>query len=239
MIEKHKGKISAVSEPGEGTTIVVLIPFEEGIYGKEEIVEETEGSSILNYSRSMLDIDIPTPDETRTGIQTATIDSFRALVIEDDPDMQKYLANELATEYHGNVASNGQEGLNMVQNQMPDLIISDIMMPVMDGYELCKQIKSNELTSHIPVILLTAKTSEENQIQGLEHGAEDYITKPFNPNILKLRIRNILENRAQLAKKFSSEFDVIPANIKISEIDMTVGRKVEIHFPLSRSNAAM
>ena len=219
MIEKHKGKISASSEPGKGTTIEVLIPLEEGIYGKEEIIEETEGSSILNYSRSMLDIDIPAPDETRTGIQTATIDSFRALVIEDDPDMQKYLANELATEYHVNVASNGQEGLIMVQNQMPDLIISDIMMPVMDGYELCKQIKSNELTSHIPVILLTAKTSEENQIQGLEHGADDYITKPFNPNILKLRIRNILENRAQLAKKFSSEFDVIPANIKISEID--------------------
>ena len=89
----------------------------------------------------------------------------------------------------------------------------------MDGYELCKNVKSNELTSHIPIILLTAKTSEENQIQGLEYGADDYITKPFNSNILKLRIRNILENRLQLAKKFSSALDVIPANIKISEID--------------------
>ncbi len=219
MIEKHKGKITASSYPGKGSTFEVLLPICTDCYEKEEFAEETDGASLLNYSRSMLDIDIPEINNQVSVSKTATIDSFRALIIEDDPDMQKYLADELAVEYHVNIASNGMEGLNMVHMQMPDLIISDIMMPVMDGYELCKNLKTNELTSHIPIILLTAKSSEEHQIQGLEYGADDYITKPFNPNILKLRIRNILENRAQLAKKFASELDVIPSNIKISEID--------------------
>jgi signal transduction histidine kinase/ligand-binding sensor domain-containing protein/DNA-binding NarL/FixJ family response regulator len=219
LIEKHKGKITAGSEPGKGTSVNVFIPLCIDVYEKDEFAEETESTSTLNYSRSMLDIDTSSFSDSSLRSQTATIDSFRALIIEDDPDMQKYLADELSLEYHVNVASDGLEGLKMVQAQMPDLIISDIMMPVMDGYELCKNIKSNELTSHIPIILLTAKTSEENQIRGLEFGADDYITKPFNSSILKLRIRNILENRSQLAKKFSSELDTIPANIKISEID--------------------
>ncbi len=219
MIDKHKGKISASSEIGKGTTIEVLLPLCTDDYDPENFAEEADSSLLLNYSRSMLDIDIPTSVDPVLKPSAATIDSFRALVIDDDPDMQKYLADELSQEYHVNIASNGLEGLTMVKNQMPDLIISDIMMPVMDGYELCKNVKSNELTSHIPIILLTAKSSEENQIQGLEYGADDYITKPFNPSILKLRIRNILENRSQLAKKFSSELDSIPANIKISQID--------------------
>ena len=219
LIEKHKGKISASSEPGKGTTVEVFLPLCTDIYVPEEFAEESENAIQLSYSRSMLDIDIPSASNLVSKPQTATIDSFRALVIDDDPDMQKYLEDELSVDYHVNIASNGMEGLKMVQNQMPDLIISDIMMPVMDGFELCRNVKSNELTSHIPIILLTAKSSEENQIQGLEYGADDYITKPFNPSILKLRIRNILENRAQLAKKFSSELDSIPSNIKISEID--------------------
>jgi signal transduction histidine kinase/ligand-binding sensor domain-containing protein/CheY-like chemotaxis protein len=219
MIEKHKGKISASSEPGKGTTVEVLIPICVECYDKDEFAEDTDGALQLNYSRSMLDIDTLSSGSRPPQSHTATIDSFRALVIEDDPDMRKYLMDELSVEYHVNTAPNGAVGLKMIQTQMPDLIVSDIMMPVMDGYELCKNIKSNELTSHIPVILLTAKTSEEHQIQGLEYGADDYITKPFNLNILKLRIRNILEVRAQLAKKFVSELDMIPSNIKISEID--------------------
>jgi signal transduction histidine kinase/DNA-binding NarL/FixJ family response regulator len=219
LIEKHKGKITVSSKPEKGTTFEVFVPFCTDCYEKEDIIEETDPGLPLNYSRSMLDIDIPSFENSASKIQTATIDSFRVLIIEDNLDMQEYLADELSTEYNVNVASNGEEGLRMVQTQMPDLIISDIMMPEMDGFELCKNVKSNELTSHIPVILLTAKSSEEYQIQGLEYGADDYITKPFNSNILKLRIRNILENRAQLAKKFSSHLDTIPSNIKISEID--------------------
>jgi len=196
-----------------------LVPICEDLYDKEEFAEETENGLQLNYSRSMLDIDLQVYSNQDDKTQTATIDSFRALIIEDDPDMQNYLSSELSTEFHVNVASNGIEGLKMAQAQMPDLIISDIMMPEMNGFELCKNIKSNELPSHIPVILLTAKSSEEFQIQGLEFGADDYITKPFNSSILKLRIKNILENRAQLAKKFSSQLETIPSNIKISEID--------------------
>jgi signal transduction histidine kinase/ligand-binding sensor domain-containing protein/DNA-binding response OmpR family regulator len=219
LIEKHKGKITVSSEQGKGSTFSVFVPRCTDCYEKLEFAEESENGIQLNYSRSMLEMENYYEGKGESTAKTATIDSFRALIVEDDRDMQKYIADELSPEYHVNVANNGNEGLTMVRNLMPDMIISDIMMPVMDGYELCRQVKSDELTSHIPVILLTAKSSEEHQIRGLEYGADDYITKPFNPNILKLRIRNILENRIQLAKKFSSELDPIPSNIKISEID--------------------
>jgi signal transduction histidine kinase/DNA-binding response OmpR family regulator/streptogramin lyase len=219
LIEKHKGKITAASEPGKGSTFTVLIPFFNDLYEKEEIAEESDPGLPLNYSRSMLDFDVQREENSILKTQAINNNPFTILIIEDNPDMQKYLADELSSDYHINVANNGVEGQRMVQTQMPDLIISDIMMPEMDGYELCKKVKSNELTSHIPVLLLTAKSSEENQIQGLEYGADEYITKPFNSNILKLRIRNILENRANLAKKFSSHLDIIPSNLKISEID--------------------
>jgi signal transduction histidine kinase/CheY-like chemotaxis protein len=219
MIERHKGKIYVISEEGKGTTFEILLPVCIDCYEKDDFDEEQDSSNLLMYSRSMLEFESPVENTKTEGYLSPALDTSRILIIEDNEDMLKYLADELSSDYQVNIASNGMDGLKMVQTQVPDLIICDIMMPVMDGYELCNHVKTNELTSHIPVILLTAKSSEEYLILGLKYGADDYITKPFNPGILKLRIHNILENRIHLSKKFRSELDSIPANIKLSEID--------------------
>ena len=133
--------------------------------------------------------------------------------------MQKYLYNELSERYNVLLAQDGEEGLEISRQNLPDLILSDIMMPGMDGLEFCKQIKNDELTSHIPLILLTAKTGKEDEISGFELGADDYITKPFEAEVLKLKIRNILESRKQIAQKFFSASNYIPENIRINQID--------------------
>ena len=218
LIDRHRGRIVASSVYGKGTNMEVFIPVCSDSYTEIELADESDPSALLDFSRSMLDSS-PVNKTFPQHSHMATIDSFKVLIVEDDFDMQKYMADELADQFHVNVASNGAEGWRMIQAQMPDLIISDVMMPEMDGFELCRNVKGNQLTSHIPFLMLTAKSSIESQIQGFEQGADDYITKPFNTQLLKLRIKSILDSRVFLAKKFTKEIDAIPANIKIREID--------------------
>jgi DNA-binding response OmpR family regulator len=127
------------------------------------------------------------------------------LIVEDNPDMKLYIKNEFVSNYRVIEASNGLSGVNKAFDEIPDVIISDIMMPEMDGMELCKTLKTDERTSHIPLVLLTAKNSEENTLKGLESGADDYITKPFNSSILKVKINNLVESRHLLQKRFIKE----------------------------------
>ncbi len=117
------------------------------------------------------------------------------LVVEDNADLRMVLETELEDDYEILTASNGREGLELALLHLPDLVIADIMMPVMSGIELCSALKSNELTNHIPIVMLTARNKESEQIEGLEVGANDYITKPFSIPILKMRVNNLLESR--------------------------------------------
>ncbi len=135
------------------------------------------------------------------------------LIVEDDKDVLKYTMSIFNDDYKVMKARNGKEGFEMALKNLPDLIISDVMMPVQNGIDFCHQIKNNELTSHIPVLLLTAKASEENQLKGLETGADAYVTKPFNPNILKVRVEKLLENRRRLREHYSKTFKVDPGLI--------------------------
>ena len=120
------------------------------------------------------------------------------LVVEDSPDMREYIRGALEPDYTVIEAKDGEEGLRLAGEIVPDLIICDIMMPGLDGFEVCRALKSDIATSHIPVILLTAKAAEENVIRGLETGAADYITKPFSTKILCARIKNLIDLRRQL-----------------------------------------
>lgn len=125
------------------------------------------------------------------------------LVVEDDADYRWLIVSGLKDEYQVLEADNGKEGLEKALEHIPDLVITDLMMPIMDGVELCRQLKTRMETSHIPVVMLTAKTSVESQIEGLEVGADDYVTKPFNMLLLRTRVQNLLETRRLLRERFT------------------------------------
>lgn len=128
------------------------------------------------------------------------------LVVEDDSDMLRLIDLELSDQYQVVSAVNGRDGVAKALETIPDLVVTDLMMPVMDGIELCRILKADRHTSHIPVIMLTAKDSVESQIEGLETGADDYVTKPFHMGLLKVRIHNLLENRRVLREQLGREF---------------------------------
>ena len=141
------------------------------------------------------------------------------LIVEDNADMRHYICKTLSDHYQIIEAENGKKGVRWLKKSVPDLIITDIMMPEMDGYKLCEMIKTNELTSHIPIILLTAKADRESKLAGLETGADDYLSKPFDADELKLIVRNRIEERRKMRERFSREITLEPRQISITSFD--------------------
>ena len=117
------------------------------------------------------------------------------LLVEDNADLRTYVREELSDEFQITVAANGKSGLELARREIPDLVLSDVMMPVMDGLELCRELKEGDLTNHVPVILLTAKAEPDSRKEGLQTGADDYVAKPFDVEELRIRIRNLIEQR--------------------------------------------
>lgn len=126
------------------------------------------------------------------------------LIVEDNEDIRTYIADSFCLDFEILTAANGREGIDIAVERLPDIIVSDIMMPVVDGIELCQTLKQDARTSHIPIILLTAKDTEDNKTEGYLHGADSYITKPFSVQLLKSRIKNLLQNREKIAEYFTS-----------------------------------
>ena len=149
------------------------------------------------------------------------------LVVDDSAEMREYIRGTLEPVYTVVEAGDGREGIQKAQEIIPDLIISDIMMPEVNGYELCRVLKNDVNTSHIPIILLTAKASEENIVEGLETGADDYITKPFNTGILSAKIKNLINLRRQLHLKWDREMTLQPTNMSVSKIDEEFFQELE------------
>jgi signal transduction histidine kinase/ligand-binding sensor domain-containing protein/AraC-like DNA-binding protein len=141
------------------------------------------------------------------------------LFVDDNKDLCEFMADSISDEYTVLLAYNGQEALEQLKNNDVNIVVSDVMMPVMNGIELCRQIKNNIHWSHIPVILLTARTTEENQLEGLTVGADDYISKPFNFNLLKLRVKKFMEWTEKCHRSFSQKLDVSPGEITITSLD--------------------
>ncbi len=202
IIKLHQGEITVKSKKGTGSTFTIILKKGNSFYKESEIGEvETNDELIENYF---------TPNEPLEGLVskdlTNTINKDQTLlVVEDNVDICNYIAELFSDEYIILKASNGEEGLAIALQKAPDLIISDVMMPVMDGIELTHHLKSNINTSHIPIILLTARASFMHKMEGFETGADDYVTKPFNESLLRARIKNILKNRSLLHEKFHSE----------------------------------
>lgn len=210
LIELHHGQISVESEVNKGTTFNLFFPLGKKHLKKEEISDTrenieftTEISNVETFvaKESVERIDKTKGEDLDSNSSIINPDLYPLiLIIEDNADLRSYVRDHFDESYHVIEASDGVEGFEKAIENVPDLIISDVMMPKMDGYELCKKLKTNEPTSHIPVILLTARASKESKIEGLETGADDFIIKPFDSEELLVRVRNIFEQRKKLSK---------------------------------------
>jgi DNA-binding response OmpR family regulator len=137
------------------------------------------------------------------------------LVVEDHPDLRAYISDQLSPEYHVQEAEGGQMGWQLAEETLPDLVISDVMMPGTNGIELLERLKKSDKTNHIPVILLTAKAAQENKLEGLATGADDYLTKPFDADELRVRVRNLIRTRQQLREKFTTRTLLEPEQVRL------------------------
>jgi len=204
LVEIHHGDITVESKIGKGTNFCVILPKGKEHLKPEEIVSETiitvereelqESVSKLEFIES----DLITDDHLYQDEVDGKKDKPCILIVDDNADLRTYLRGYLDQLYLISEAQDGEKGFTNATEEIPDLIISDVMMPRMDGYELCKKLKTDERTSHIPVILLTARASKESRIEGLETGADDFIIKPFDGDELLVRIKNLLEQRKRI-----------------------------------------
>ncbi|MCF8358822.1 MAG: response regulator [Prolixibacteraceae bacterium] len=215
FVQLHGGNISVESEVDKGSCFKVTLPV------KEHIETET-----VSPSKELL-AGKPISEKHPGAKPTAGTGNFKLLLVEDNPDIRFYLKDNLKLNYTIMEASNGLQAWETTLKEMPDLIVSDIMMPVMDGIELCRKIKTDNRTSHVPVILLTARTTDQHRIEGLGTGADDYITKPFNFEILELKIKNLVEQRKTLRKLYQQNFDLQPAEINITSLDEKFLKKIK------------
>lgn len=207
-VDLHLGVVEVSSKFGEGTRISILLPT-----GNKHIPESQQANSAQPSIENKQEEEI-TYSENLEKDKLPNI-----LIIDDDRDLTEYLKQTLSTEYLVHLANNGKEGLGKAIDILPDLIITDVMMPEMDGNMLCINIKNRLETSHIPVIILTAKASNEQMIEGYESGADMYVSKPFTIDVLKSQIRQLILSRRQLAEKFSNQTMLRPNNLKISSLD--------------------
>lgn len=232
LVDLHKWEIDIKSEVAKGTTFILSIPLSDSyLSDKQKIKEGTNSKNISsiqtkdvdnqNSTKILNDLSVNKSfsDDENIYYDESKIKMPSILVVEDSSDVRDYIFSLLQNEYKIIQAENAEAGIEKASKLMPDLILSDIMMPGMDGIEFCKQIKTNFQTSHIPVILLTAKVSRQDKIEGLETGADDYVTKPFNFQELSVRIKNLLEQRKRLKDKFSKEIKIQPEAVTANSVD--------------------
>jgi signal transduction histidine kinase/ligand-binding sensor domain-containing protein/DNA-binding response OmpR family regulator len=201
LIELHKGQIEVESQEGKGSTFTLIFPLGKDHLHPYEICEEELEKD--NYELKELNgFDDYFRKKSYTSDEIESTDKPVLLIVEDNPDVRKYITMILGEYYQVIEAEDGEDGLNKSVEKIPDLIISDIMMPKMDGFKMCTILKTDERTSHIPIIMLTAKATIEDKISGLETGADAYIMKPFDALELKARIKNLLEQRKRLHEYF-------------------------------------
>lgn len=201
LVHLHSGKINIESVEQQGTTITVVFPKGNKHFHHSNLIEPEKSR------RQEAELDAPVISET--PVMTNDEDLQRILIVEDNDELRAYLVNSLSPMYNVQACSNGKEALVIVKEYQPELILSDIMMPEMRGDELCATIKNDIETSHIPVLLLTALGEEQNVLDGLHIGADEYIVKPFSVRILKASIANLLANRALLRSKYANlEIDI-------------------------------
>lgn len=229
LIDLHRGLIDVVSTEGKGTTFYLRLPLDKSVYHKSEI----EQRDLTGYVPQADPVDYFMPEENNreeeqnvlqlqrnVGLQKEdSDDSSLLLYIDDNPDLRNYIRQSFANDFRVIAANGGVAGVELAMTSSPDIIITDLMMPDMDGIEVLERLKSNPQTSHIPVILLTAKDTEESRLEGLRYGADGYVTKPFDQEVLLQQILNIVQHRDILRDRFRREVITEPAEVTVTDSD--------------------
>lgn len=251
LVQIHGGGISVQSTEGFGTTFVVSLPLgnahlkpeqlEQGAKGKKQAGKDRERvsgklqvASEQAFTPSIQQSIDPAIQEQATSIeQPATSDQQPAtssdfvLIVEDNADMRAFISEGLQDGYRIVEAANGEEGFVKAQEYIPDLIITDVMMPRVDGYEMTRRIRQDQITCHIPIIMLTAKATDEDKFEGLEQGVDAYLTKPFNKRELDIRVRKLIERHRQLRQRAGAKAVLSPSEIEASSMDQEFLQRVQ------------
>jgi CheY-like chemotaxis protein len=220
LVTLHKGGITASSETNGWTSFTVTLPIDKRFFKDSEIFSSVKSSDVQDALPAANIPDLDAEDILNNEMPVL-------LVVDDNKDVRSLLKSTFKSTYSVVSAKNGEEGIQKALEHIPDLIVSDIMMPGTDGLELCGKLKSDVLTSHIPIILLTARAGEEDQYKGLSLGADAYVTKPFRVKLLRTRVDSLIESRKVLRKRYGQEVILKPKDIAITNLDEQFLEKIQ------------
>ena len=213
LVDLYRGQISVNSEPGKGTRFKVSLPVGKNAFKEDEIVYGEWRDNEIQINKVNED-----RLESIPVLQSVNSQPL-VLIVEDNNDLRQFIYETIEKNFQVIEAANGSEGYEKAVAEIPDLVISDVMMPVMDGFKMTDKLKKNEHTSHIPIILLTAKAGQQHKVEGLETGADDYLTKPFDAKELLVRIQNLIQQRKLLRKKIAGRIMLKPSEIAVNSAD--------------------
>lgn len=212
LVELHHGRISVISKINIGTTFILQFPLGKDHLKEDEIVSDFVSMDGLTVSQME-------EARERQKIQNRNNELPLALIVEDNDDMRYFIRNSLISDFYVEEAINGIDALNVVKDKVPDIIISDIMMPEMDGISFCKKLKEKAWSDHIPIVFLTARADEKDKVEGLDLGAYDYIVKPFSSHELLTRLKNIIHQRKKMHDRIQHELLLEPEKNEVISID--------------------
>lgn len=233
FVKLHKGQVDVESNLGKGTVFRVSLPSGNEHFSDSELIAETGKSAAVKPALTKMAPLGETEPVSKNGRLDKTL-----LIVEDDAELRNYLKAEFKKDYRIMVAKNGNEGLGLALEVLPDAIITDVVMPEKDGYELCEAIRSDMRTSHIPIMMLTAKTQIDHRISGIGKGADVYLAKPFDMKLVRLHLDQLIHSREVIYKKYFKSMGEIPDNASITSLDKAfVERAIDyIHNNISNPN---